>query len=156
MQNVVMLRTTSLLSVGVIAVWAGQAQACLAGNAASVLDDANDLHGVVQSATRPQFEIQEIVTDNGMQVREFLNRDRIVFAISWTGPAPPDLQRLLGSQFAAYTAALAARDHLGLHRSVRIATSTLVVESEGHLRSYVGRAYLPAMIPVNASIADLR
>jgi hypothetical protein len=128
----------------------------LGGNTASILDDANELHGVVQSSTGPQYELQEIVTDNGMQVREFLTLDGRVFAVSWAGPALPDLQRLLGAQFEVYAAALAARAHLGLHRSLRVATTGLVVESDGQLRSYVGRAYLPAMVPTNVSITDLR
>jgi len=76
--------------------------------------------------------------------------------VSWAGPVVPDLRQLLGAQFAAYSAALAARDHIGLHRAVRVATSDLVVESDGHLRAYVGRAYLPAMIPIGVSAADLR
>jgi hypothetical protein len=149
-------QVASLLILGPLAVWAGQAHASLAGDAASILADADELHGVVESTAFRQFEIQQIVTDNGMQVREFLNRNGVVFAVSWAGPALPDLQRLLGSQFAVYAAALSAREHLGLHRSVRVATSGLVVESDGQLRSYVGRAYLPAMIPGNVSMADLR
>jgi Protein of unknown function (DUF2844) len=142
--------------LGVSALWVGEARASLAGDAASVLDDASGLHGVVQASILQQFEIQEIVTDNGMRVREFLNRDGIVFAVTWAGPVMPDLQRLLGAQFAVYTAALVARDHLGVHRSVRVASSGLVVESDGHLRAYVGRAYLPAMIPNDVSTAELR
>jgi hypothetical protein len=131
------------------------ARASLSGDAASVLRDAEELHGTVQSSKLQQFEIQEIVTDNGMQVREFLTRDGIVFAVTWAGPVLPDLQRLLGAQYPVYTAALAARDHLGLVRSVRIATSGLVVESDGHLRAFAGRAYLPAMIPAGVSVAQL-
>jgi hypothetical protein len=142
-----------ILSVG--ALWGGQARASLAGDAATVLDDAGELRGEVQSSTLQHFEIQEIVTDNGMRVREFLNRDGTVFAVTWSGPVVPDLQQLLGAKFAVYTAALAARDHLGLRRSVRVATSDLVVESDGHLRAYVGRAYLPAMIPIGVSAAEL-
>jgi hypothetical protein len=132
------------------------AHASLAGDAASVSSDAGALHGVVQASILPQFEIQQIVTDNGIQVREYLNREGTVFAVTWAGPVVPDLPQLLGAQFAAYAAALAARDHLGLHRSVRVATSSLVVESDGHLRAYVGRAYLPEMIPIGVSAAQLR
>jgi hypothetical protein len=132
------------------------AQASLAGGAASVANDADALHGVVQASILRQFEIQQIDTDNGIQVREYLNREGTVFAVTWAGPVVPDLQQLLGTQFAAYTTALAARDHLGLRRSVRVATSGLVVESDGHLRAYLGRAYLPALIPSGVSAAELR
>ncbi len=102
------------------------------------------------------MQVQEIVTDNGMRVREFLSRDGIVFAVAWDGPAMPDLQWLLAARFAGYAAALAALDHPGLHRSLRVVTSGLVVESDTHLRGYNGRAYLPASIPVDVSITELR
>jgi hypothetical protein len=44
----------------------------------------------------------------------------------------------------------------GLRRSLRIETSGLVVETEGHMRAYIGRAYLPAMIPAGTPTSDLR
>jgi hypothetical protein len=149
-------RALLLFIVGTGSLWAESAHASLGGDAVSVASDADELHGVVQASSLAHFEIQQIVTDNGMQVREFLNRDGIVFAVSWNGPVVPDLQQLLGTQFAAYSAALAARDHLGLRRAVRVATSDLIVESDGHLRACVGRAYLPAMIPAGVPAGDLR
>jgi hypothetical protein len=145
-----------LLILGTSALGVELAQASLAGDAASVSSDADSLHGVIQASILQQFQIQQIVTDNGIQVREYLNRAGTVFAVTWAGPVVPDLQQLLGTQFTVYAAALAARDHLGLHRSVRVATSGLVVESDGHLRAYVGRAYLPALIPIGVSTAELR
>lgn len=145
-----------LLILGVGALRVELAQASLAGDAASVAIDANALHGVVQASVLQQFEIQQIDTDNGIQVREYLNREGTVFAVTWAGPVVPDLHQLLGTQFTAYTTALAARDHLGLHRSVRVATYGLVVESDGHLRAYGGRAYLPTLIPIGVSAAELR
>jgi hypothetical protein len=90
-----------------------------------------------------------------MRVREFLNPQGIVFAVTWAGPAAPDLQRLLGNQFAVYTTALTTRTRLGLQRSVRVATSVLVVESDGHLRHFTGRAYLPALLPSGLSMAEI-
>lgn len=91
-----------------------------------------------------------------MRVREFLNQDGAVFAVSWSGPVLPDLQQLLGPHFAEYSSALAALAHPGLQRSVRVASSGLVVESGGHMRAYAGRAYLPARIPSGVSVAELR
>ena len=37
-----------------------------------------------------------------------------------------------------------------------ISSPDLVVESSGHMRAYVGRAYLPLLVPTGASTADLR
>jgi hypothetical protein len=142
--------------LAVASLWIGEARASLGGDLTSVLDDAAGLHAVVQATPRQQFEIEDIVTDNGIRVREFLNRNGIVFAVSWSGPVIPDLQRLLGTQFAVYTTALATQQRPGLQRSVRVATPNLVVESDGHLRNFTGRAYLPAMVPTDVSTAELR
>jgi len=120
-----------------------------------VLADGAASKALVNSVIGQQYDIQEINADTGVRVREYLNRDGVVFAVSWAGPVLPDLQRLLGTHFAAYTTALAALDHPGLHRSVRVASSDLVVESGGHLRAYAGRAYLPALIPAGVSAAEL-
>jgi Protein of unknown function (DUF2844) len=136
--------------------WAGPVCAGLGSDAAGVVADGTELHGVVNSTSLPQYEIDEITTDTGMRVREYLGRDGVVFAVSWSGPALPDLQRLLGAHYVDYATALAALARPGLHRSLRIASSELVVESGGHLRAYAGRAYLPTRVPAGISTADLR
>jgi hypothetical protein len=138
------------------ALWAGSACAGLGSDAAGVAADGTELHGALNATSLPQYEIEEITTDTGMRVREYLGRDGVVFAVSWSGPALPDLQRLLGTHYVEYTTALAALTRPGLHRSVRIASAELVVESSGHLRAYAGRAYLPTLVPAGISTADLR
>jgi hypothetical protein len=148
-------RAVLLLAISVDLSWVGCAHAALGGDADSVLADRAELHGIANSVSFQQYDEQEI-SGAGMHVREFLNRNGVVFAITWTGPVLPDLQRLLGAHFGEYAAALAALNHPGLHRSLRVASPGLVVESGGHLRAYAGRAYLPALIPVGVSPADLR
>jgi len=143
-----------LLTVG-NPLWVDSARAGLGGDADSALGDGSDLHGVVNSVSLPQYDIQEITTETGMRVREYVNRDGVVFAVSWTGPVLPDLQRLLGTHYVEYTTALAALNHPGLHRSLRVALPDLIVESGGHLRAYAGRARLPALVPAGVSAADL-
>lgn len=145
-----------LLFVGLLPPWAGAAHAGLGGDRAGVLADAAQLQGIVNSMSLQQYDIQEITTAAGMRVREYLNRDGGVFAVSWAGPWLPDLQRLLGTHFEEYTQALAALNHPGLQRSVRVTLPDLVVESGGHLRAYAGRARLTALIPAGVSVADLR
>jgi hypothetical protein len=147
-------RAVTLLMVG-SPLWVGSAHAGLGGDAASALADGSELHGVVNTMSLPQYDIQEITTETGMRVREYVNRDGVVFAVSWAGPVLPDLQRLLGTHYVEYTTALAALNHPGLHRSLRVALPGLVVESGGHLRAYAGRARLPALVPSGVSAADL-
>lgn len=110
--------------LGVAPLWAGCARAALDGDAASVQSDAAELHGVVTTELRQQYDVQEIRAETGMRVREYLTRDGVVFAVSWSGPVMPDMQRLLGNYFGEYSAALKALPHPGLHRSVRSASPT--------------------------------
>jgi hypothetical protein len=148
--------TRALLILGIASLGGGPARAALGGDAASVLADGAELHGAAHADVRPLYDIQEIAADTGMRVREYLNRDGVVFAVSWSGPIMPDLQHLLGTHYEAYTAALAALNHPGLHRSLRVALPDLVVESGGHLRAYAGRAYLPLAVPAGVPTAELR
>jgi hypothetical protein len=144
-----------LLIIGAIPLCVAPARAELGGDAASVLIDADGLHGVVNSVRLQQYDILEITAETGMCVHEYLNRGGVVFAVSWSGPVLPDLQRLLGTHFENYTTALAALDHGGLHRSVRFTLPGLVIESGGHLRAYSGRARLPALIPAGVAVDAL-
>jgi hypothetical protein len=128
----------------------------LGGDAASVLADTNEMQGVLQAYSSPHFDTQEITTENGIRVREFVSRDGLVFAIAWSGPAEPNLQQLLGVHFAQYHQARMAQTPPGLHRALRLALPDLVIESGGHMRAYRGRAYLPMRVPAGASTADLK
>src|ERR1700676_758401 len=144
------------LVLAVSLIWVQPVRAALGGDAASVLTDGAELQGVVHSVLGQQYDMEEITAASGVLVREFLNRNGIVFAVTWSGPVVPDLRTLLGPSFESYTKAVAALKQPGLHRSLRIATPELVVESGGHMRAYSGRAYLPPLIPAGASTADLR
>jgi Protein of unknown function (DUF2844) len=160
MQNSLMIRSARLvlvlLAFSISQLCVKPACAALGSDAPSVLADAANLSGAMSSEVLQQYTIEEISAESGMRVREFLNRDGVVFAVSWSGPALPDLQQLLGAHYAEYSAAVAALSHPGLQRSVRVASPGLVVESGGHLRAYAGRAYLPALIPPGVSAVELR
>jgi hypothetical protein len=134
--------------------WAGSARAALGSDAASVLADGASMHIGVQSEMHPQYEVLEISNAAGISVREYLNKDGIVFAVSWSGPVPPDLQQLLGAHFSTYAAALAAVANPGIRRSLRVESSGLIVELGGHLRAYAGRAYLADLIPAGVTAAE--
>ena len=149
-------RMIQSLTLGVSLFCIMPAHASLGGDSTSVQSDATELHGVVKSAARELYDIQDISAENEMHVREFLNREGVVFALSWSGPVLPSLQGLLGPHFIEYTTALAGMSHPGLQRSVQVALPGLVVESGGHMRAYSGRAYLPNLIPAGVLLAELR
>ena len=148
-----------LLSVPILVCclpWFVPAHAALGGNAGSVLEDVDLLHGTSESSFSGGFEVIEITTDNGLRVREYLAPAGTLFGIAWNGPVMPDLRQLLGSRFTQYTAALRAQDHPGRHRVVALSVPGLVVQSAGHLRAYSGRAYLPAAMPDGIAPALIR
>lgn len=140
------------LTLGLFA--AAPSVAALGGDAGSVSADTVRLRGVVRAQSLPAYDVHEIITDGGVRVREFLAAGR-VFAVAWSGPVVPDLQTLLGAHYAGYAQALSTRAP-GLHKSLRIHAADLVVESGGHLRAYVGRAYLNSAVPAGTTKAELQ
>jgi hypothetical protein len=101
-----------------------------------------------------QYTIQEMLTASGTKVREYLSPAGQVFAVAWQGPHMPDLQQLFGDHFATYrNATKALRKGRG---PLRIEESGLVVESGGHMRGFVGRAYLPRLMPDGMAVDDIR
>lgn len=143
-----------LLTCGALCIPAAHAQ--LGADAASISADAVQLHGVLQPASGAPLAMAVITTDNGIFVREFLDSTGTVVAVTWSGPAVPDLRGLLGDYFSAYTAGLSALANAGRQRAIRIVTADLVVQADGHLRAFSGLAYLPARLPYGVSPQSLR
>jgi hypothetical protein len=98
---------------------------------------------------------------NGAVVREFSRPDGTVFAVAWRGPSRPDLQQLLGDQFAAFQAqATQAPATSGPARHVRRAVSLnrsdLVVQSAGHPGAFWGFAYVPSLAPSGFAMSNFK
>lgn len=101
--------------------------------------------------------IENIITANsGTVMREYVNRDGVVFAVRWHGPVLPDLSALLGDYFQDFKA------RVELHRASRkrgapiaITSDDLVMLSRGRMGQFSGHAYVPALIPAGVNIHDL-
>ena len=74
-----------------------------------------------------------------------------MFAITWHGPAVPDLRAVFG----AYFAQLASHVSSGSHHSMRFAGHDFVARSMGHGRSHSGRAWVPSIVPSGLNIDAL-
>jgi hypothetical protein len=132
----------------------GEALAALGGDAASV-----DLDHVRMKAQRrvlasENYSIQEMQLSSGTTVREYLSPAGKVFAVTWTGPQMPDLEQLFGAHFTTYRNA--AKGMRKGHRRQTIEEAGLVVQSGGHMRGFVGRAYLPQLVPEGVPVDELR
>jgi hypothetical protein len=96
------------------------------------------------------------VDAGGTTVNEYASNTGRIFAYTWQGPTMPDLPALLGPYNAPYRARATAglsgvRD---LHAS-HVAGDDVVVESGGQMRSYAGRAWLPAALPAGVTPDEL-
>jgi hypothetical protein len=134
----------------------GSAWAALGGGPGGIVSDGTQMQSRRTTTAFVDYDVCEIDTDAGVQIREYVDRSAVVFAVSWKGAVPPDLQTLLGAHYPDFASALKSIQHPGLHRSLKIATGGLVVELSGHMRGYYGRAYLTAAIPAGVTPAELR
>jgi hypothetical protein len=102
--------------------------------------------------------VVESTLPSGTAIREYTGADGIVFAVAWQGPAMPDLQELFGANFAPYIDDVkASRTTRPAHSGpITIRRTGLVVESGGHMRAYLGRAWLPALLPSGISLNAIR
>lgn len=108
---------------------------------------------VAQNALLTMHESQ---LDNGTLVREYANTAGLVFAVSWRGPVLPNLSELLGAYFSSFMQQVDQARAMGKRGgSVNLESADLVVRSGGRMRSFVGHAYAPALIPLGVTIQDV-
>jgi len=129
------------------------ASATLGGDAATVEADVAQLQGKLKIARVQRYAVHEIEAPHGTVVREYVSPAGKVFGVAWSGPVKPDLRQVLGPYFDTYVEAVAKRKARG---PVQIALPGLVVQSSGHMRSFVGSAYLPDGLPEGVAAEEIR
>ncbi|MYM84325.1 DUF2844 domain-containing protein [Duganella sp. FT50W] len=92
------------------------------------------------------YTVSQSTLDGGTIVREYMNANNIVFAVSWKGPTLPDLRTLLGDKFAVMTSNAAKRPKAG-HSQLAVDQADVVIVSNGHMRAYAGQAWIPSALP---------
>lgn len=135
--------------------WPPAAYAVLGADAASIEADRVGMDGVAEPPQlREAYTVHEIRAASGTVVRQYVTRGGRVFAVAWSGPAMPDLRRLLGTYFDAYTAA-AQSQPVGPGR-MDVQQPGLVVQTGGRMRAFFGRAYVPPLVPQGVALDELR
>jgi Protein of unknown function (DUF2844) len=133
----------------------GASQAGLGESADSAVRDHAALRGTALRRTpMANFEINEITTDDGTQVRAYVSRDGTVFAITWSGPALPDLKVVLGARYPQYGARAHAQP--AINKALSITTDDLVLRVVKLPRGFAGTAHVPALLPPAFSAGDIR
>jgi hypothetical protein len=132
----------------------------LGGDLNSVMLDQIHFQGSLQTTQAASFTVHEIHTATGTVIREYVSPAGKVFAVSWHGAWPPDMQQLLGSYFQQYSDALRAQNSSqpsqAGRRSVQILQPDFVFQHSGHLRSFRGKAYLPQMLPAGVQVEAIQ
>jgi len=133
------------------------ALAALGGDVASVHDDQAQMKGSLKTTQAEAYSVHEITASANTVVKEYVSPAGKVFAITWHGQFIPDMQLLLGTYYDQYAQAAKAQreSHVGRH-PVNIQQPGLVFQNGGHMRSYIGRAYVPEMVPQGVNVDALQ
>jgi hypothetical protein len=110
------------------------------------------------SATRAaaNYTVHSMTTPGGGSVNEYTRGDGTVFAVTWQGPARPDLRQLLGDYFDRYRQNAGLTQGRRLRRPPHVSDSDFIVQTGGHPGSYFGLAFLPQVAPSGFSVSDLK
>lgn len=130
--------------------------AALGSDVASVDADRAQMKGSVQQRQTAAYTVHEIKGASGTVVREYASSAGNVFAVAWQGQFVPDLHQLLGTYFDQYSAGVKAdkASYVG-RRPLNLQLPGLVVQFNGYMRAYHGRAYIPQQVPSGVKQEEL-
>lgn len=132
------------------------AWASLGGNVNSVDADRAHMNARINVTQEANYSVHQMQSPGGTSVKEFVSPEGKVFAVSWQGQFPPQMQQILGAYFSQYEAALQSQPkHYG-HRPLNIQQPGLVIQTGGHMRDYFGRAYIPDMVPAGVKADQIK
>jgi hypothetical protein len=133
------------------------ALAALGGDVSSVQQDKAQMKGTLKTTENDAYTVHEITAAGNTIVKEYVSSAGKVFAITWHGQFIPNMQQLLGTYFDQYAQASKEQreSHPGRH-PLNIQQPGLVFQNGGHMRSYVGRAYVPDMVPQGVNVDALQ
>lgn len=106
------------------------------------------------SAAAASYTVREAVGSDGVTIHEYVLPTNVVFAVTWQGPVRPDMSALLGSYFPNFVNAGEGQPR-GIGPLVQH-DGDFHIESAGHAGFFVGKAYLPRLVPANVQIKDLQ
>jgi len=129
------------------------ASAALGESDASIQADQAQMKSVLKVVSRTNFRVHEMQLPSGTVLKQYASMDGLVFAVTWSGPAIPDLRQTLGRHFDSYVTA--AKANGANHRQLQIQSADLIVHAGGHMRSFTGLAYLAKSMPAGVTVQDL-
>lgn len=145
------------LAALVLALWclAVPSRAALGAPYVSVEADQAHLSAKLQSSRAASHMVHRLTMANGGVLQEFTRADGMVFAVTWRGPARPDLRQLLGGYFDIAQSDNAPRFGRRLRRPPSVNRPDFVMRAGGHSGAFWGAAWLPQMVPAGFATTDL-
>jgi len=128
--------------------------AALGQDVSSVTTDQAQFKASVRMVPHQFYSVQEMQTPSGTTVRQFVSPAGKVFAVAWQGSAP-DLLQLLGTYFDEFES-VATSEPSRRGRGMHLDHGDLVVDTGGHMRFVVGRAFLRSKLPAKVTSDDIR
>ena len=141
-----------LLAAGAIlaSLLASSAWATLGRDAASVKDDGAHMRAALRvDRNDASFTVHELTLPTGTVVREYVSPAGKVFGVAWHGPYLPNFRQLLGDYFAPVMQT--PRNQRQGRGPLGVRQPNVVFQSGGHMRAFLGRAYVPDMLPKGVS-----
>jgi hypothetical protein len=135
---------------------AGPVMAQLGGDESALpAEAANAKMTLLPAVDHARYKVHEMVDGTGqIRLRQFADPKGKIFAIAWDGRFKPDLSQAMGLYFDEYKKALADGGRVRSRHDV--ASSDLVVRQFGHMRHFMGVAYLPARIPADVGMDEIK
>jgi len=98
------------------------------------------------STTYASYTDHLTTQDSGLKIHEYADSNGMVFAVTWNGPAKPNLSELLGTYFPAYQESH-QQTPSGSLTQFHANYSGLVIHTGGHGMNFSGRIYLAEQVP---------
>ena len=121
--------------------------------------NADKSHFKAKSYKRVQadeaYSVHEMEID-GNQVKEFASSNGDVFAVSWRGIKPPNLEVLFGKHYTDYKAQFDGQPKQKGHQPILVKATNVVVRHGGHMRDLFGSACIPKLAPEGFHCEDLQ
>jgi hypothetical protein len=141
------------VALWVVAAW--PVQASLGGRRESIDADGRHFSARMSAVAATTHTVHVLTMPNGEVVREFARPDGVVFAVTWKGPARPDLRQLLGPRFDDVQADNVLPGGRRTRRPLAVRRPDFQMSSGGRPGGFWGAAYLPALAPSGFSARDL-
>lgn len=105
--------------------------------------------------TNQQIKFQTS-TEGPNAIREYINDDGVVFAVSWNGLNMPALDLLLGVHFTEFKIAAAMQSQNKGRRSFNVEGPNIEVHTFGHMRDIRGIAFIKSLLPAGLKWEELQ